>query len=97
MQDTTSIFAIIRRLRSQKLTLEQYHLLRHIGNTAAGCSLSELSALRDTTDASTSAIVSKFRAQGLIMLSIDPQDHRIRRIHLSARGYDLLRDTAANL
>lgn len=97
MPTPAAIFTLVRSLRDRGLTLEQWYLLQFLAGEPSGSSIGELSALRGTSDAATSGLVSKLRARGLLMLSIDPQDHRIRRIHLSTRGMDLLHLLSANL
>lgn len=76
-------------LHQTGLSRPQIHALLHIFH-AGECPISEISTLTGSSAAAASQLVERLVQQGLIQRSEDPNNRRIKKLHLTDRGLKLI-------
>ena len=71
------------------LSRPQIHALLHIFH-AGECRISEIGALSGATPAAASQLVDRLVQQGLVERTEDPDNRRIKKLHLTEKGLSLI-------
>jgi DNA-binding MarR family transcriptional regulator len=77
------------------LSRPQIHALLHIYH-AGECQISEISTLTNSSPAAASQLVERLVQQGLVQRTEDPQDRRIKKLHLTDKGLNLIHQGVAS-
>jgi DNA-binding MarR family transcriptional regulator len=77
------------------LSRPQIHALLHIFH-AGECRVSEIAVLSGATPAAASQLVERLVRQGLVERGEDPENRRIKKLHLTHKGLDLLHEGMAS-
>jgi DNA-binding MarR family transcriptional regulator len=72
------------------LSRPQIHALLHIYH-AGECQISEIGALTDSSPAAASQLVERLVQQGLVQRSEDPINRRVKKLRLTDRSLELIR------
>jgi len=80
--------------KTQGLSMTQLFLLRQIHvNTRGGCNISLISEQMGVTNAAVSQTLDLLVQQGLVLRIEDPQDRRNKRVLLTDKGEQVLRQS----
>jgi DNA-binding MarR family transcriptional regulator len=80
-----------KSLKPYDLTLEQFHLLKHMSPDAA-ISQRELGELVNKTPANITRILDRLAAKNLVVRRNNPEDRRSSQVVLTERGLALVRE-----
>lgn len=81
-------------LQPYGLTLEQFHLLKHM-STESGISQRELGGLVDKTPANVTRILDRLEQKSLVDRRKSPGDRRAIHVFLTGQGAELVREVFA--
>jgi DNA-binding MarR family transcriptional regulator len=83
--------ALLQHLLSMDLTLPQLRVLMILVTTEEGATGRSLSASFGVSMASMSGLLDRLVSQGVATRSTDPHDHRVRRVHATPLGAEVVR------
>lgn len=93
--ETMTLPGLVGPLRSTDLTIQQLKVLMVIATAGQGVSGRGLAESFGVSLASMSGLVDRLVAQGAVARSLDPQDGRVRNVHVTATGRSMLRSLMA--
>jgi DNA-binding MarR family transcriptional regulator len=79
-------------LQGTGLSGPQVHALLHIHH-AGECRVSEIGALAGSSNAAASQLVERLVRQGLVERTEDPKNRRVKRLRLTQRGHEIIRNS----
>ncbi|WP_284984480.1 MarR family transcriptional regulator [Arthrobacter sp. efr-133-TYG-118] len=93
--ETMALPSVVGPLRSIELTIQQMKVLMVIATTEDGTNGRVLSESFDVSLASMSGLLDRLAAQGMLVRSLDPEDGRVRKVHVTPKGRAMLRSLMA--
>lgn len=78
--------------REHGLSMTQMFLLRQLQGERSGCNVSMMGEQMGVTSAAVSQTLDRLVQQGLVSRTEDPQDRRNKRIQLTPKGEQVLRE-----
>lgn len=89
--EQASLPAMIKHLLETDLTIQQLKVLMVLVTTREGATGRGLAESFGVSMASMSGVIDRLVAQGVAVRSEDPDDHRVRRVHATSKGTQVVR------
>lgn len=89
--EQASLPAMIKHLLETDLTIQQLKVLMVLVTTREGATGRGLAESFGVSMASMSGVIDRLVAQDVAVRSEDPDDHRVRRVHATSKGIEVVR------
>lgn len=83
--------ALLQYLTKMSLTIPQLRVLMLLVTSEKGASGRDLAATFGVSMASMSTMLDRLASQGVAARTLDPDDHRVRRVHATPLGVSVVR------
>ncbi len=78
-------------MRKHDLSMPQIYVLMHLFHTGE-CQVSDISMVMGASNPAASQLVERLWQQGLVARAEDPNNRRVKKIHLTDKGQQLVRE-----
>ena len=95
IMETTVVPELVEPLLSIRLTMQQLKVLVVLLSEPEGSTVQGLSKTLGVSLATMSGIVDRLTGQGMALRIDDPSDHRVRRLHATPKGREVMHELLA--